>query len=308
MTSPRPSSAAGGMISIAVAATLWGTWSLFLRPAERIQPLAPATEAFVTFTMVALVVGPSAFRERARVQQTRALRSWMAVALLGSADAMNVLCYFWAMQRTSLAVAVLTHYLAPVLVALGAIAFLREPAQPRTFAALGGALLGLTLLLQPWSSDGGSSVGALLGAASAVFYAANVLVSKRLAAQFGTSELFAFRVPSALLTVYCFIPDGGFAISGAAALPLLGGALIPGALAGLLFFRGLARVDAGRASVLTLLEPLVAVLLGVLVWREPLPLLGWAGVALVLAGAYLVLTAKRSPSPNDVQNVLPAGS
>jgi DME family drug/metabolite transporter len=53
--------------------------------------------------------------------------------------------------------------------------------------------------------------------------------------------------------------------------------------------RGLARVPASAASVLTLLEPLVAVSLGVLVWKEHVGLAGLLGAALLLGGAWLVL-------------------
>jgi drug/metabolite transporter (DMT)-like permease len=279
-----------GLLSIACAACLWGTWSVFLRAAERVHPLSAGIEAFIPFAVVFLVIAPHALRERAGNPRRRGRAAWSGIVLLGAVDALNVLFFFWAMQRTSLAIAVLTHYLAPVLVALFAIPLLREPARPRTFVALACALSGLLVLLTPWRDGAQASfTGAALGVASAVFFAANILASKRLSSHFGPSELFAYRVPSALLVLFWFVPSGGFAIAPEAALYLVLGGLVPGAFAGLLFFRALRFVDAGRASVLTLLEPLVAVLVSVIVWNEPLPISGWLGVGLVLAGAYVVL-------------------
>jgi drug/metabolite transporter (DMT)-like permease len=67
-----------------------------------------------------------------------------------------------------------------------------------------------------------------------------------------------------------------------------------GVTAALVFYAGLARVRASQASVLTLMEPLVAVIVGALVWHEvPGP---WAlvGGALVLGGAALIVTAPES--------------
>ena len=68
----------------------------------------------------------------------------------------------------------------------------------------------------------------------------------------------------------------------------------PGALAGLAFVWGLRRMPAAHASTLTLLEPLVAVVLGAVVFGEALGLRALAGGALILAGALTVMTA-RSP-------------
>lgn len=69
-------------------------------------------------------------------------------------------------------------------------------------------------------------------------------------------------------------------MAGAAALTL-------GAAGALAFLAGLRRIPASHAATLALLEPLVAVLVGVLVWGEPLGLLGALGGLLVL-GSLLV--------------------
>ncbi len=67
-------------------------------------------------------------------------------------------------------------------------------------------------------------------------------------------------------------------------------ALVPMFLGYVLFGWGLAHVPASTATTLSLLEPVVAAVLAVLVVGEGLPLLGWAGVALVV-GCLAVLTA-----------------
>ena len=49
---------------------------------------------------------------------------------------------------------------------------------------------------------------------------------------------------------------------------LTAGGLSGGLLANVLFLRGLKRIPAPQASVLTLIEPVVAVLVGAVVWAE----------------------------------------
>lgn len=102
---------------IAAAAAAWGTWSLFFRPAEARGGVDAPLEVFVVFGVILITTAPLAIREHPGVQ--RPLGAWALLGLQGVFDAANALLFFWAMQRTTLAVAVLTHYLAPVLVALG---------------------------------------------------------------------------------------------------------------------------------------------------------------------------------------------
>ena len=78
-------------------------------------------------------------------------------------------------------------------------------------------------------------------------------------------------------------------------------ALGPGALAGLAFVWGLRRMPAAHASTLTLLEPLVAVLVGAAVFGEPLGAPALAGGALILGGALAVVTQPPVGAPPLVQ-------
>ena len=71
---------------------------------------------------------------------------------------------------------------------------------------------------------------------------------------------------------------------------VVAGALGPGALSGLLFVWGLRRIAASHASVLTLLEPFVAVVLAAAVLGEGLGAVPIAGGALILTGAILVVS------------------
>ena len=159
---------------VALAAFGWGTWPLFLRHAEeggQAGGIPPSLEAAVAMALLTLMAGALVLRDRLRVRATRG--DWMKIAFLGVADALNVILFFAAYQRTSVAIAVLTHYLTPVLVALAAPVFLGEPRRRLTFVAVFASFGGLLLLLAPWSATrhAGDLVGAGLGAASALFYA-----------------------------------------------------------------------------------------------------------------------------------------
>ena len=72
-------------------------------------------------------------------------------------------------------------------------------------------------------------------------------------------------------------------------------AAVPMFLGYLCFGYGLAHVQASMATIITLLEPVVAAVLAVIVVGERLPLLGWIGVALIV-GCLAIVTLPVAPA------------
>ncbi len=291
---------ASGYAMVAGAASSWGLWPLFLRRAERYGPIPPELESAVALAFLTVVAGVVMLRDRTHRPASR--RAWAGVVWLGISDAMNVVLFFRAIQMTTVAVAVLTHYLTPLLVALIAPLALAERVSKRTYGAVGVALLGLVLLLGPWRGGEASAstlVGGAFGAASAVFYASNVIFNKRLSSSFSGSELAFFHGLVAVPVVCALVPLEAWArVDSRAWAWLLSASLGPGAIAGLVFVWGLRRVPAAHASALTMLEPFVAVMVGMIAFGEVPTAVGLFGGVLVLLGAAIVISPRSRRAPN----------
>ncbi|HEX7840097.1 MAG TPA: hypothetical protein VF469_21620, partial [Kofleriaceae bacterium] len=175
-----------GFALVAIAAASWGTWSLFLRPTH--LPAAATTP--IIFLVIGLVTLPVALRAPpvAWDRQTLGL-----VAANAAFDALNIVAFFAAMQHTTVAIAVLTHYLAPILIALAAPRIdgvVTRGARP----AAAVALAGLVVILEPWHAPAdGTVIGAALGAASAACYAGNVFTVRRIAARIGATRALSYH-------------------------------------------------------------------------------------------------------------------
>lgn len=275
---------------VAGAASLWGLWSLVLRPTGLpATTTAPLLFAFMTlWTLPLALPGPA----------TRWDRTTLGL-LIGNAlfDAANVLAFFAAMGQTSVAIAVLTHYAAPVLVALAAprVDGVRTPGAP---AAALVAMGGLALVLEPWRGGQGWLLGGALGLVSAVMYAGNVFVTRRLTERIGAARAMSYHsLLSALLLAPLALGDLG-AIDGGDWGRLAAGTLVLGAVAGVGYLRGLVVIGATRAAMLTFCEPVVAVVVGIVCWGEPLRPLGVLGAATVLgAGMWIMRPPARVPAP-----------
>jgi drug/metabolite transporter (DMT)-like permease len=283
---------------VALAACLWGTWGLVIRRTDAIAPMSTSLESAIVMLVITAVTGLAALRDRTPGRASWKARAW--VAWLGVSDAFNILLFFAAYKLT-IAVSVLAHYLTPVFVAIAAPFALKERMTLRTAVAVGASFAGLAVMLLPSASTastaGASAVwtSAALAAGSAVFYASNVIVNKFVASELSPSETMFWHgvVGTPLLAV--FVPRAEWGAVDPRAAGFLAVATVgPGAIAGLLFVWGLRRVPAAHASTLTLLEPLVSIALGAAVLGERLGVNAFAGGALILAGALVVMTAPRA--------------
>jgi drug/metabolite transporter, DME family len=291
-TSQGPSSSTGTVL-VLFSATLWGTWSLWFRPTE----LSGRTTAPFVFACIALSSVPLVVREHARctspIRWTRRVLAMLAAFTVF--DALNAATFFHAMTVTTVAVAVLTHDLAPVIVALLAPRIDGVKVPGSGFAAA-LALGGVALLLEPWREGalgGDVLLGAGLGLVSAVAYAGNVFLGRKLTLELGTATTLGVHAFGAFLLL---LPLAGSELSAIETrdLPYLAFAgLVPGALAGLAFLRGSTLIGSARAAILAFVEPVVACAVGFLAFGESFSLWSLAGGSLVLAAGLLVSWPRR---------------
>jgi drug/metabolite transporter (DMT)-like permease len=217
-----------------------------------------------------------------------------ALALLGVAQGAHWLLFFETVEHGSVALAVLTFYAAPLLIALIAPLVLPERL---SVVVLGACLVGAigigAIALDSGSSTGAASVAAVAaGLGSAATYAALVILSKRLLAAATPPLTVAFwdcfvgtvAVAPVLLLADRVVPSGRE--EWAVALTL--GVVFTG-LSTLLYATLLRRVTAQAAGVLTFLEPVAGVLLAWTILEQRPGAATLAGGALVLAAGLVVV-------------------
>ncbi|GII27752.1 DMT family transporter [Planotetraspora mira] len=257
MTRVHTLSVRQGFLHVLVAAIAWGTGGAAGALLTRTGDLGPAAVSFWRFAIgAALLVAVRRLGRRSRSGRT----DWRDAAMAGPLMAVCQVAYFAAIDETGVALAtMITMGASPVLVALGGRAFLREPLGRAEVAAVGLSVAGLLLM----TGGGGtfSPAGVAWALLSAAAYAATTLLAKASA-----GDPYGRAVGGFCAGALCLIPVA--AVSGLvpshADLPVLAylGA-VPTALAYGLFFSGLTRVGATTASVVVLLEPLVAAVIGV---------------------------------------------
>jgi inner membrane transporter RhtA len=211
----------------------------------------------------------------------RAARSrWRIVGLLGVSFAVQMLCYFLALDRLPLGIVATITFLGPLGLAVATSRRLVH------FAWIAIAAVGVALLT-PEVGTNLDPVGLLYAAVGALAWAAFVPLSQRAgAAMPGQAGLAAaLWVASALLLPSLLIETGLFRahfsdIGGALAVSLLG-VVLPA----MLEFQALQKMSARTYGILLTLEPAAGALVGVICLGQP------AGPRMMVAVACVMLAA-----------------
>lgn len=285
----------------AAVSTLWGIPYLFIKIAVN-GGMTPGVLAWSRITLASVVLLALARRSGS----LRGLRGrWRWLALYGVVEVSIPFPLIAAgEQHISSSLAAIIIATVPLLVALLALRF--DPAETASGARLVGLFTGLVGVVLLVGIDASGNLDSLLGAGAvllaAVGYAAGPMVYKfHLAdvdprATMGASLAIAAVIltPVALLDAPARTPSAG-AISAVVVLGLVCTALAF-ALMGLL----IAEIGPGRALVITYINPVIAVALGVTILGEQPGAGSVAGLLLILAGSWLSTDGRLPPGLTQI--------
>ncbi|MEU7697955.1 DMT family transporter [Streptomyces sp. NPDC039028] len=284
-----------GVVLVLVAAVLWGT----VGPAQvwagsGAHPVSlGAARMLVGGLVLALVtVRPAGLR----TLLVRGVRRWVVVCVLVTA-AFQV-CFLQAVERSGAALATASAFgVVPVVTGVCGLALSGERLSRRWSAGTLCAVVGIALLLLPTGAGRADVLGVVFGVVAGASFGVYIAATKEVGARGGDLDTAApVSVVCAGLVVSPFLvvsSDGLFTARGAALVGWL--ALGTTALGYLLFTRGVGRLSAATVGTLSLAEPLVATVLGVLLLGERPGPVAVVGGLLLLGGLVAVSVPGRRP-------------
>lgn len=285
-------SAAGACACILAAAALWGIIGVWNRRLLA-GGLSPASIVVVrNFGGMALLSAVFALRDRSVFRVKRAhLKYFFGTGVVSVV--LFTLCYFTCQKLCSLAVASILLYTAPSFVVVLSAILWKEPVTKRKLAALGLTLVGCALVCGVFAGDLTVTVpGILLGLGAGFFYALYSIFGRYALAHCDSMTVtvwtFLFAGPASLVLLRPAEIAAAFSSRPSLWLTAAGLVAFSTVAPYILYTRGLSQVEAGRASIMASLEPVVASLAGVLVFREPMSALTAGGIVCVLAGVYIL--------------------
>ncbi|MCL7476168.1 MAG: DMT family transporter [ANME-2 cluster archaeon] len=277
-----------GQIQIASAATLFGLIGIFIKLTTQ-MPLGSIIFYRLLFGLaaIALFLGCCG-----RLGELRPGDRKFSVLLLGIFQAVTMLSYFISVKYTSVSIAVLLLYTAPVYVTLLSPLLLKEYISRSSILALGISIAGVIMVIRPGTmflgEDAMYITGLAAGLVSGLCYASMTMTSRYLRDHYSgmTQATWALFITMVLFLPYSIAVPGRVLLDNLYVLILFG--LLPTAAALILYLSALKHVRAQNASIIALLEPVSAVVFAFIILSEPVTFTTMMGGGLILLGAGLV--------------------
>ena len=284
-----------GWALFAAVSVIWGMPYLFIKIA--VDEISPSLVAWSRLALAAAVLLPVAWKLGA----LRGLRERWRILTVFAAVEMAVpwpLLGFGEVHISSSLAAILVATV-PLFVALLATRF--DHSERPTVTRFVGMLIGLAGVVALVGIDIGDKGDELLGALAvllvAFLYAIGPMIVKRRLSDLDPLGPVAASLGIAALLVTPFalasLPDSKPSADTFASIAVLG--LLCSALAFLLFFRLIAEIGPARATVITYINPVVALALGVVVLDESVTAGVVVGLLLILAGSWLATDGRLPP-------------
>ncbi|MEU8661016.1 DMT family transporter [Actinoplanes philippinensis] len=305
------------LLQVSAAGILWGTAGVVVQVVAGHTGLGALAIGFYRLAVAAVVLLVIGLPSRRRIWAAfRGAPAAVVAAGVGLAAYQGL--YFVAVRLSGVSIAtVVSLGIAPVLLSAWETLRTRQRPSTATMIASAAAIGGLVLIggatAEPGATAGpgasAAGLGLLAAVGSGIVYAASTALSRHTTQGVEPLTLTTLSCAIGAIAILPIAAVEGLAFTpqaGPVALLIYAGAITT-ALAYALFYTGLRRISGSVAVVVTLLEPLTAALLAVLLIDEPLGLATMIGGLLLLgAVATLYLDADGTPE-HPAPAPLPAG-
>lgn len=281
------------MFYIIAAILMWSSIGIVIRFSNMPVHLLIFFSCVISSTLLGIFLLKSSFR-----QDLPRGRQALSLILLGPLSLLNSFTFFYAYQNTSVANAVLTHYTAPVVVAMLAPIFLKERLTHTILGAIALSTAGLLIMLDISLSQflallfagDKNTAGIIAGLVSGIAYGV-LIISLRFFAQRFNPVVITFSQSATIAFILLpFIEIPANFTSSLWAFGVMG--VVHSIIAPVLYFRGMREVTANKSAILGYLEPVSAIILGTLFLSEEVTYKIVIGGAMILFSGYLTIVKR----------------
>lgn len=262
---------------------VFGTIGVFVR----FIPLGSGELALYRAVLAAVLVGTYLIIGKQKICWSEVKKELPLLLLSGAAMGINWILLFEAYKYTTVSIATLSYYFAPVIVTLVCPILFKEKLTAKQIVCFVMSTAGLVLIIGVGQAGGADShlIGILLGLSAAVFYATVIVLNKFIKNVAGLHRtLLQFLVAVVVLLPYVAC-TGGVHLSGLNGIGwvnLLIVGLVHTGIAYCFYFAALKDLRGQEAAILSYIDPLVAVIMSVTILGEGITILQIVGGVLIL--------------------------
>ena len=269
-------------LMILASMTIFGTLAPFVRKIG----VSSGELALYRAILAAAVIGLFLAVTGQKIPFGKLRRELLLLLISGMAMAFNWILLFEAYKYTTVSIATLSYYFAPVIVTVVCPILFRERLTGKQILCFVMSTAGIVLITGVGDLGGGSDlIGILFGLSAAVLYASVVLLNKFIKNVEGIHRTFLQFLAAILVLIPYVAGNGGVTLEvldGTGWICLLIVGLVHTGVAYCLYFSALKEVSGQQASILSYVDPLVAVLVSVIWLQEKMTVPQIMGGVLIL--------------------------
>jgi drug/metabolite transporter (DMT)-like permease len=291
---------------ISIAASLWGIIAVFVKQLTEIgfTPMEIVAIRVAVAFIILLGIGLSSFKNQFKVQ-TKDIPLFMGSGIV-SIVFFNW-CYFTTINQMNLSLAVILLYTAPAMVVLFSRLIFKEKLTKQKIVAVFGTLFGCIFITGIGSNSTGdlTMIGLITGLGSGLGYALYSIFGKIALEKYKpfTITFYTFFMATIFLFPLTRLWEKAnllFQVN--TLLWALGLGLLPTVIAYFFYTKGLEKIESSKAAIIATVEPIVATLLGVVLYQEGMGLLQMIGTGLIFSSVIIVNLTKKKNLYLSVEN------
>ncbi|MDF2520745.1 MAG: transporter [Clostridia bacterium] len=273
----------GAKLKIIISMTVFGTIGLFVKNI----PLASGEIALFRAIIAAVSIMIYQLLSRKRIRFSEIKKDLPLLFLSGAVMGFNWILLFEAYNYTTISIATLSYYFAPVVVMIVCPILFKEKMTIKQIACFIMSTIGLILIIGVDGADMGLNnlKGIGLGLGAAVFYAIVIILNKFIKNVTGIDRtLLQFFAAIIVLTPYVFATSG-INLSSAGKLGIINLLIVGVIHTGIiycLYFSSLKDLKGQEAAIISYIDPLVAIMVSVIILGETITMTQIAGGLLIL--------------------------
>ena len=270
-------------IMLILSMAVFGTLGLFVRNIS----VSSGELALYRAILAALLIAVFLFFTKQKIPFKEIKKEIPLLLLSGVAMGFNWILLFEAYKYTTVSVATLSYYFAPVIVTAACPVLFKEKMTAKQWLCFFMSTLGIVLItgIGDLSAQSNHLLGILFGLGAACFYAAVILLNKFIKGVEGIHRTFLQFLAAILVLIPYVGCTGGVTLSvlnrtGWVCLLIVG--FVHTGVTYCLYFSSLKELPGQKAAILSYIDPLVAVFVSVLILGEGMTVMQVIGGFLIL--------------------------
>lgn len=255
-------------------------------------PLSSGEIALYRAILAILVIGFYFLMTGQKLSLKGLKKDLILLLISGVAMGINWILLFESYNYTTVSLATVSYYFAPVIVMVLAPLILKEKLTKKQVICFLISTIGLVLIVGTFEFKKGNAnvIGILLGVLAACFYATVILINKKIKAIDGIQRTFLQFLASLIAIVpYTLLTSGInlFSISGDNFMWLLIVGIVHTGIAYCLYFSSMKELPSQKVSIFSYIDPMTSILLSFMILNERFTLLQLLGTILILGSTIL---------------------